>query len=125
MRRSRTGSKLAMLFLVQQLVHESIELIRGEVDPMFVIDQGTRCALASADALGEFQAYFAIAGGAAGSDAKFLRELSEQLVRAAKHAGQAAANPDAGSTQWVLFIAEETVKTHCVVDFRRAEVQQI
>src|SRR5215831_654003 len=88
-RRSRTGSKSAIGFLLpfsdasqkrrrlrrfceaslnhssSQLGDESILLVRRHVQPILIVDEHTRCALAGADALGELQTDLVILGPAA------------------------------------------------------------
>src|SRR5262245_15744911 len=119
MRRSRTGSKSAMLnsLLVgpscnrpspsprpitnrsprstTQLLQRPIDLVGRHIAPATVVDHHRRRSLADADALGKLDGDFAILTGAAGLDIELLTHARQYLLTTEQGTCQPPTHPQA------------------------------
>lgn len=89
-----------------------------------VIDEDAGGTFAGAEAFCEFDGEFSITGGMAGVYAVAVAHGFEEFFATAEGAGDAAAEPDAMFPEGVVFVFEEVVEGHGVVNFGRVEFEK-
>ena len=70
------------------MVRDLLDVVRGDSELEFIVDQDTRCTVACAEAFGEFQRDLAIGCCFAWRNSPTLAQFGEQLFATAQHAWQ-------------------------------------
>jgi hypothetical protein len=89
-----------------------------------IIDKDAGSTFAGTQTFSEFDGELAIRSGVAGVYTVAVADGFEQFFAATQGAGDAAAEPDAMFSEWVIFFLEEVVEGHRVVNFGRMEFEQ-
>jgi hypothetical protein len=89
-----------------------------------VVDEDAGGAFAGAEAFGEFDSELSIRRSVSGVDTVAVADGFEEFFAAAECTGDAAAEPDAVSSERIVFFLEEVVEGHGVVNFGRVEFQE-